>query len=293
MRLLLLVASFFLIYTNCFSQQITVCINPGHGGKDPGKLATNSKFLDEKDLNLKISRLVAKYIDSLIPGVQVVETRTTDVYHTLNDIVYISNSNKADFLISIHINSSENSDIKGTSVHVHNLSSTKGIRLASYINRDLNTRARRSSRGVKTKEDRQHNLQILQQTSMPAVLVECGFITNSSDEFFLNSTYGQEIIASSIYRGFKNFLLNEYPNRKIPKIYKIQLASSVSQISKDYYYFNKLDFAIEEVDLGDNYNYRYVYYSGSFISKTDAINYLSKIKQIKGFKDAFIISQTY
>lgn len=288
MRLFLLTI-FLFISTLCFSQQITVCINPGHGGKDPGKLASNTKFLDEKDLNLKISRLVANYIDSLIPGVNVIQTRTTDVYHSLNDIVYISNSNKADFLISIHINSSDNSDVKGTSVHVHNLSSTKGIRLATYINRDLNTRARRSSRGIKTKQDRNHNLQILQQTKMPAVLVECGFITNSSDEYFLNSDYGQEIIASSIYRGFKNFLLNEYPNRIIPKVYTIQLASSVSKISSDYHFFKKISTPIVEVDLGNKAKFRFVYYTGSFNSKIDALEYLSEIKKISVFNDAYLV----
>ncbi len=290
MRIFFTSIIYILIISTNYAQQITVCINAGHGGKDPGKLSSSKKYLDEKDLNLKISTLVANYIDSLIPGVKVIQTRKTDVFHSLNDIVYIANSNNADFLISIHVNSSEKSNVKGTSVHVHNSSSIKGVRLATYINRDLNTRARRSSRGVKTKEDRSHNLQILQQTKMPAVLVECGFITNKQDEQFLNTTHGQEIIASSIYRGFKAFLLNEYPNRLIPNIYKIQLASSYTKISKNYYYFNKLTTQVEEIDHGKKEKFRFVYYTGNFFSKKEAIEYLSEVRKIEGFKDAYVVS---
>ena len=75
--------------------------------------------------------------------------------------------------------------------------------IAVMIAEQFKDRARRKSRGVK-----QAGFQVLYQASMPAVLVEVGFITNPSEQRFLTSDYGQSIIASAIYRAVRDYKLD-------------------------------------------------------------------------------------
>ena len=82
------------------------------------------------------------------------------------------------------------------------------------FNKEFESRARRKSRGIKTTTDRHHNLQVLYETNMPSVLVECGFLSNKSEENYLNSSYGQEILASAIFRAILSMIYFEYPELK-------------------------------------------------------------------------------
>ncbi|MFC2090651.1 N-acetylmuramoyl-L-alanine amidase [Bacteroidota bacterium] len=76
----------------------------------------------------------------------------------------------------------------------------QSIEFASYIQDQLRERAKRKDRGVV-----QQGLLVLAQTSMPAVLIETGFISNPEEEKYLLTEYGQDIIASAIYRAFKQY----------------------------------------------------------------------------------------
>jgi len=78
----------------------------------------------------------------------------------------------------------------------------QSIAFADLIEKQFSQRAGRKSRGVK-----QAGFLVLYKTAMPSVLVESGFLTNQSEEDFLQSTHGQEIIASAIYRAFKEYKL--------------------------------------------------------------------------------------
>lgn len=271
---------------------VKVLINPGHGGKDHGTLASSKKYDDEKDLNLKIALQVKAYLNEYAPNIEVHMTRSTDVFHSLNEIVAIANKINPDFFISIHINSNEKPDVKGVAIHVHNPKFKTSVNLAQVIEADLKNRARRPSRGVKNKFDRHHNLQILQQTKMPAVLVECGFITNKSEEIYLNSEYGQTILASSIYRGIKNFAKKEFPVKyayqpKVQEKYAIQLLSAKNEQNLKSYPFNKFDKDVYH-KYYERSSYKYVYYCGDFDNKEEASKYLNWVRDNTTFKDAFI-----
>ncbi len=76
----------------------------------------------------------------------------------------------------------------------------QSIEFGDYVQDQFRERAHRRDLGV-----REQGLQVLAQTSMPGVLIETGFITNSEEEKYLMSQYGQEIIASAIYRAFKEY----------------------------------------------------------------------------------------
>ncbi len=76
----------------------------------------------------------------------------------------------------------------------------QSIEFASYVQDQLRDRAKRKDRGVV-----QQGLLVLAQTAMPGVLIETGFITNPTEEKFLMSDYGEDLIASAIYRAFKQY----------------------------------------------------------------------------------------
>jgi N-acetylmuramoyl-L-alanine amidase len=76
----------------------------------------------------------------------------------------------------------------------------QSIEFGDFVQDQFRERAQRKDLGV-----REQGLLVLAQTAMPGVLVETGFITNPEEEAYLMSTYGQEIIASAIYRGFKEY----------------------------------------------------------------------------------------
>jgi N-acetylmuramoyl-L-alanine amidase len=100
--LLLLTASFATIIRPDHKQIKVVCIDAGHGGKDPG---CHGDLVKEKDITLAVALKFGKYIETHYPEIKVVYTRTTDVFPTLNERAEIANKNHADIFISIHCNS--------------------------------------------------------------------------------------------------------------------------------------------------------------------------------------------
>ncbi|EOZ95134.1 N-acetylmuramoyl-L-alanine amidase [Indibacter alkaliphilus LW1] len=92
-----------------------VVIDAGHGGKDPGALGSSSK---EKDIALTVALQVGKYVEELLPGVEVIYTRKTDTFLELKERANIANRNKADLFISIHCNAAGNRSAYGTETFV-------------------------------------------------------------------------------------------------------------------------------------------------------------------------------
>ena len=88
----------------------TVVIDPGHGGTDPGAVGRTAK---EKDINLKISKLLAGMIEDEYPEVKIIFTRKTDVQVQLAKRAQIANDAGADLFISIHSNASKNRSARG------------------------------------------------------------------------------------------------------------------------------------------------------------------------------------
>lgn len=95
----------------------TVVIDPGHGGKDPGALGKTSAN-SEKNIVLKISKLLGQKIQAAYPDVKVVYTRSTDVFLELKERVNVAKRNNADLFISMHCNSNTSPQPFGASVHI-------------------------------------------------------------------------------------------------------------------------------------------------------------------------------
>ncbi|HYG22809.1 MAG TPA: N-acetylmuramoyl-L-alanine amidase, partial [Verrucomicrobiae bacterium] len=193
-------------------QTITILIDPGHGGHDPGHESVNKEHLQEKDLNLIIAQKFGTYLTERLSNVKVLYTRTDDTYPTLDQRVEMANTKGVDYFISIHCNGSPNTAIRGTESHVHSMSSKKSVKLARAFEKEFSGRAGRHSRGVKDSDDREHTLQVLKFTQMTSVLVECGFLTNVNEANYLNTEYGQDILASALFRGMRSFLKAEHPS---------------------------------------------------------------------------------
>lgn len=302
---------FLLIVVPVAAQQreVVVVIDPGHGGSDPGHLPNDSGISAEKELNLKIARYFGSYIEKYLQNVKVIYTRSDDTYPSLDDRVGIANNNDADYFISIHCNGNERRNVHGTETHVHSMNLSESVEFAKAIEKQFSSRAGRKSRGVKDERDLQHSLQVLKFTNMTSVLVECGFVTNDKEAEFLNSTYGQEIIASAIFRAFRETIEKSHPQIAFRKKenssgtntasnetessstqFGIQIASSKEPIETSDSYFKKSGLLVERRQLNTTSAYKYIYVVGNYSSRDEAKTALPEIQR-KGFKDAIIITR--
>jgi N-acetylmuramoyl-L-alanine amidase len=299
-----LLICFFLLSRALCSQTVTILIDPGHGGTDPGHESVNRDHLAEKDLNLIIARKFGAYLQEKLSNVVVLYTRTDDTYPTLDDRVNMANEKNVDYFISVHCNGSPNTGIHGTESHVHSMSSRKSVKLAQEFEKEFGGKAGRRSRGVKDSDDREHTLQVLKFTEMTSVLVECGFLTNVREANYLNTTYGQEILASALFRAMRSFLKAEHPaisftgsgkpsgstvatGQKTGGPYTVQIMSSKEELETTLPAFKKLDKPVVREQISET-GYRYRYVTGSFTTKEAAESYKNEVRK-KGFPDAIVI----
>ncbi len=185
-----------------------IVIDPGHGGYDPGK-TLGSNQVEEKTINLQISLKLQALLEQ--GGAIVLMTRVDDSalanskYDDLSQRVYLANRSKAHVMISIHQNSYPTSDVKGPQVFYES-KSDKGKALAGILQDKL-----QSNLGIKKKRDAKpnENYYVLKRTVGPAVIVECGFMTNPGERKKLIDDSYQDKIAWSIYMGLIDYFSQE------------------------------------------------------------------------------------
>jgi len=148
-----------------------IFIDAGHGGNDPG--AVNSSRQEKAD-NLRFSLALGKRLQE--NGFQVLQSRTTDVALSLNDRSRAANNWKADLAIIVHRNSFSNASANGQEVWIYTKVDQKTKNFANAIYNEIINVYAQSKRGVK-----QSDLHMVRETSMPAVLLEIGFISNTLD----------------------------------------------------------------------------------------------------------------
>lgn len=171
-----------------------ICIDPGHGGHDPG--ANGPTGLDEAPVALTISLKLAEELAG--EGIQTKLTRSTDVYVELGYRCQIANDWGADYFVSIHLNSN-GSTAKG----IETLYTTQnGKALAEPIQQALIDTTGEVDRGLKERND----LYVLNGTAMPAVLVEVGFISNPGTEKEFRDGEYLDALAEAIAEGIIHFL---------------------------------------------------------------------------------------
>ena len=179
-----------------------IVIDAGHGGWDPGMV--HSK-VEEKDINLSIAKKLQVFLEQ--GGATVIVTRLDDkglANRKAGDMharSQIANTSHADIFVSIHQNSYSNSNVKGFQAFYYN-ESDNSKKLADSIQAKLKEFVNPGNKlGAKANK----NYFVLKQTAMPAVLVECGFLTNYNDRTNLVSDAYQEKIAWGIYLGIVDY----------------------------------------------------------------------------------------
>lgn len=188
-----------------------VVIDPGHGGRDPGAVFEGRQ---EKDDNLALALAVGELLEN--NGIDVVFTRTTDVYDSPYEKAVISNNADADYFVSLHRNSSQTPGVgSGVQTLVYE---DQGIpaEMARNINEEL-SRLGFQNLGV----DERKGLVVLRRTKAPAVLVETGFINSEEDNALFDEKFDD--IAAAIANGIMN-AVNMNPQDSRP-LYRVQVGA--------------------------------------------------------------------
>lgn len=216
-----------------------IVIDPGHGGHDFGAPGYY-KGIHEKNIVLQIARKLAKKIRKKL-GIEVVVTRNSDRYLSLEERTAIANTKNADLFISIHTNSAKNRQAYGIETYFLNLAtddeailvaarenatSTKNIsdlerilfdlmhnakinessRLAGYVQESLYQHMKRRYKRIKNKGVKQAPFYVLLGAQMPSILIETSFISNAREgRRLLNANY-QEQLADAIVKGIKYYI---------------------------------------------------------------------------------------
>ncbi|MEK0451850.1 MAG: hypothetical protein RL088_4118 [Verrucomicrobiota bacterium] len=166
-----------------------VVIDAGHGGHDSG--ATTRYAGREKDLALDVALRVRSKLEAA--GFDTVMTRKSDVFIPLDKRVKISNWQSNSIFVSIHFNYSPNPGIRGSEVYYKSRCSS---RLAENILNQVAAIPGFSNRGVRTA-----NFRVLSKNRYPAVLVECGYLTNPTEGRRCTDGAALEALAEAIARG--------------------------------------------------------------------------------------------
>ena len=217
----------------------TIVLDAGHGGMDPGAIGPTG--IKEKDINLEI----VFYLRDLFKkdkNYKTILTRFDDTFIPLAQRANIANENNADLFISVHCNANFNRAVSGFEIYflsenasdsaakatailenssldleeksseqksilenmlwsmVINEHMNESSELCSFIVSETKGRLKIPNKGIK-----QANFFVLRGTQMPAVLVECAYLSNYTEEAKLNTSKFQKAVADSIYEGVKKY----------------------------------------------------------------------------------------
>ena len=171
----------------------TVVIDAGHGGFDRGGIPSN--IIAEKGVALDVARRLRARLANA--GLRTVMTRSRDQFVTLDRRVNIANAQRRAVFVSIHFNSARRRGANGIETFY---GSPRAKRLARLIQRNALRTTSGENRGIK-----RASFYVLRRSRMPAVLIECGFLTNPRDARRASSSEYRERLARQIARAIIEF----------------------------------------------------------------------------------------
>jgi N-acetylmuramoyl-L-alanine amidase len=190
-----------------------VVIDPGHGGRDVG--TKSSTGLLEKDLTLDIAQRLGELLKERL-GCDIVLTRTEDKFVPLETRASVANSAHADFLISIHGNSSSYEDVRGIetyyyrpNIEVSDAETDPGEAAKSFANDVQSALLAGLKDGRKMLRDRgvkSASFVVLREVQMPAALSEISFMSSNRDAEQLDTPQYRDRVAEALYKGISNHL---------------------------------------------------------------------------------------
>lgn len=216
-----------------------IVLDPGHGGKDPGAMGS-CRNAREKDITLNLAKRLKPKLEAKL-GSQVILTRESDRFLTLEERTAFANTKEADLFVSLHVNAHRNKDAYGVETYFLNLAtdedsirvaamenatSTKNIsdlqtilmdlmqnakinessRLASYVQSNMVGHLRKQYSSIRDKGVKQAPFYVLLGAQMPAILVETSFISNPRECKRLMDPAYQDRICDGIVLGIENYI---------------------------------------------------------------------------------------
>jgi len=173
-------------------QSTTVVIDAGHGGFDRGGIPRQR--VPESMMNLDVAQRLKAVLQA--SGYRVVMTRDSDVFIPLGTRVAIANSYRDAIFVCIHFNATPRSGASGIETYFY---SSQSLPLASAIHYYVAGGAPSANRGV-----RRRGFFVLRRTTIPSVLVECGFLTNPTEAAYAQSSTYRQKLAMEIAHGIQN-----------------------------------------------------------------------------------------
>ncbi|MEW6200838.1 MAG: N-acetylmuramoyl-L-alanine amidase [bacterium] len=174
-----------------------IVVDAGHGGKDPGAMSSDGTM--EKGINLAVALKLAAHLRSA--GANVVLTRDSDRFVSLDDRAYIANRSDADVFISVHVNSLPNHNARlnkrGTQTYYY---ADASLSLAKVMHRNMLEGMGVGDMGMYSKR-----FAVLRKTRMPAVLCELAYLSHPDDFTLLSSSDFRENAARSIFNGLDEY----------------------------------------------------------------------------------------
>src|SRR5438552_7839947 len=170
---------------------ITVVIDAGHGGHDRGGIP--GQRIAEKDMTLDVALRLRNILSA--NGYHVVMTRGSDVFVPLGGRVAIANSYRNAVFVCIHFNATGRSGASGIETYFY---SRESLPLASAVHYYVTGGAPSANRGV-----RRRGYYVLRKTAIPAVLVECGFLTSPTEGAYAQTTSYRQRLADEIAAGIR------------------------------------------------------------------------------------------
>jgi N-acetylmuramoyl-L-alanine amidase len=178
--------------------KVKVCVDPGHGGSDPGAIGTQPFRLEEKDFNLNLALLLEEELEER--GHWTIMTRRRDRSLSLAARADFANRLDADLFVSIHANAAGTPAVKGMEVYCFPGSETGKKAATKVLNEMMTMFPDHRNRGVK-----EANFDVLRLTEMTAILIENEFLSNPAQLEFLADPGNQRNLALAISAGIDAF----------------------------------------------------------------------------------------
>lgn len=178
---------------------LTVVVDPGHGGSDPGTVGFQGTF--EKDVNLAICLYLGEYLTKA--GAKVVYTRDKDAYVSIFERPEIAMKAKADLFISVHVNSTIVRGVARGTETLYRAKDPVSQLLARTVQDEVVKAITLIDRRIWGRDD----LAVFNGSKIPAIMVEVGFLDHPDEEVLLRAPGFQQVAAQGIYNGIERFYL--------------------------------------------------------------------------------------
>lgn len=183
-------------------KQGIVVIDAGHGGKDTGALSKSNGY-EEKRLTLATALQVRAFLEEM--GYETLLTREQDTFVSLSHRAEFANTHRAALFVSIHFNFAPNAEAEGVEVFYYKDESKKRLSDSKRLGEAVMARVVRHT-GASRRAVKPGNLAVIRETTMPAVLVEGGFLSNPVEREKVKDIAYRKYLAWGIAKGIDHYL---------------------------------------------------------------------------------------